>query len=156
MKKSERYIQYGVTAGAWFIIGLFVFLFFFICHEGLPVGEATDWLTFLFSQTWNPLGNPPELGIFPMICGSLYVSLLAVLLAVPVGTGCALFLSFFVSDRIRDILLAFIDMLAGVPSVIFGFIGLTVVVNRIGRIFELASGESILAAAIVLAVMLLP
>ena len=91
-----------------------------------------------------------------MICGSLYVSLLAVLLAVPVGAGCALFLSFFVSDRIRDILLAFIDMLAGVPYVIFGFIGLTVVVNRIGRIFELASGESILAAALVLAVMLLP
>lgn len=122
----------------------------------MPVGEETDWLTFLFSQNWNPLGNPPELGIFPMICGSLYVSLLAVLLAVPVGTGCALFLSFFVSARIRDILLAFIDMLAGVPSVIFGFIGLTVVVNRIGRIFELASGESILAAALVLAVMLLP
>ncbi len=84
MKKSERFIQYGVTAGAWFVIGLFVFLFFFICHEGLPVGEETDWLTFLFSQNWNPLGNPPELGIFPMICGSLYVSLLAVLLAVPV------------------------------------------------------------------------
>ena len=156
MKKSERFIQYGVTTGAWFVIGLFVFLFFFICHEGLPVGEETDWLTFLLSRNWNPLGNPPELGIFPMICGSLYVSLLAVLLAVPVGAGCALFLSFFVAARVRDILLAFIDMLAGVPSVIFGFIGLTVVVNRIGRIFELASGESILAAALVLAVMLLP
>ena len=93
MKKSERFIQYGVTAGAWFVIGLFVFLFFFICHEGLPVGEETDWLTFLFSQNWNPLGNPPELGIFPMICGSLYVSLLAVLLAVPVGAMCSV--SFF-------------------------------------------------------------
>lgn len=156
MTKAEKAGTYTIRVTALLTISVFVFLFLFICYEGLPVFAHTSVYSFLFSHTWNPLADVPAFGIGAMIGGSLYVSFLSVFFALPIGAGCAFFIEFCTPSGVKGVILAFIDMLAGVPSVIFGFIGLTVVVKGMERIFDLSTGECILSAALVLAVMILP
>jgi len=173
MTKAEKAGAYTIRVTALLTISIFVFLFLFICYEGLPVFTHTSVYSFLFSHTWNPLADVPAFGIgamigggpvcsfffslqLAMIGGTLYVSFLSVFFALPIGAGCAFFIEFCTPSGVKGVILAFIDMLAGVPSVIFGFIGLTVVVKGMERIFDLATGECILSAALVLAVMILP
>jgi len=91
-----------------------------------------------------------------MVLTTLYVAVLAVAIAAPLGIMAAIFLNYFAANRLTRWALAFIDLLAGVPSVIFGFIGLLVVVQSMETWLGMSAGESVLAAALVLAVMLLP
>lgn len=137
-------------------IGVFLFLFLFIGYEGMPVFSLTGGYTFLFTTAWNPTAARPELGIGTMLAGSLYVSFLAVLMALLFGVGCAVYIIFCAPRRWREMLLSFLDLIAGVPSVIFGFIGLTTAVRFMERSLSMSTGECVLAAAVVLAVMILP
>jgi len=91
-----------------------------------------------------------------MILATLYISFLAVLFAVPFGVGCAFFLCFCVKKEVSKVILSFIDMLAGIPSVIFGFLGLILLVKFMEQRFNMVTGESVLAGAILLSIMLLP
>jgi phosphate transport system permease protein len=91
-----------------------------------------------------------------MILGTVYVSFLSIIIAVPLGVGCAFYLSFCVNKRLSKVILSFIDMLAGVPSVIFGFLGLIILVKFMEEHFNMVTGESVLAGGILLAIMLIP
>lgn len=142
----------GVTLAA------LAFVIFFIVKEALPTFSEVSLREFLFTSEWMPvegIGSGPRFGIFNFISATVYVSLLAMLIAVAVGLGAALYLSCAASAKVRDVMYPFIDLLAGIPSVVYGFIGLTVLV----RLFLKAgvhTGSCVLAAAILLAVMLLP
>lgn len=133
------------------------FVIYFIVKEALPLFSEVSVLEFLFGQKWMPIDytGVVSFGIFNFIAGTVFVSLVAMVLSSIIGLGTAMFLSCVATERMRGILYPFIDLLAGIPSVIYGFIGLNVLV----KIFLKAgvrTGSCVLAAGILLAVMLLP
>ena len=133
------------------------FVIYFIVKEALPLFSEVSVTEFLSGQKWMPIDytGVVSYGIFNFIAGTVYVSFVAMVLASAIGLGTAMFLSCVASEKIRGILYPFIDLLAGIPSVVYGFIGLNVLV----KIFLKAgvrTGSCVLAAGILLAIMLLP
>lgn len=143
-----------LTAGA---VSILAFLIIFIFLESLPAFREIGVLPLLTGTKWYPVafGGQPAYGILPMLLATLYVSVIAVALALIMGIGMALYLSCVAGNRQRAVLGAFLDLLAGIPSVVYGFVGLMVIVKlfeKLGR----SAGESILAGGILLSIMILP
>lgn len=158
MRKVEDKFVHGIM-GLFCLLTvlLLAFLIYFIVQESLPAIREVGLKGLLLGDSWRPLiySDEPSYGMRNMILSTLYVSTLAVLFALVIGVGCALFLACRASARQRALVMPYIDLLASIPSVIYGFIGLYIVVKffeKLGR----ATGESILAGGIVLAVMILP
>ncbi|GBF33240.1 phosphate transport system permease protein PstC [Desulfocucumis palustris] len=126
---------------------------FFIFYEGFPFIKENGAGNFLFGNIWSP--DDGVFGILPMIVGSLYVTAGALVLGVPLGVGCAIFLVEIAPKRVTRILRPAIELLAGIPSVVYGFYGLAVLVPLIMNIWG-GKGFSVLAASIILAIMILP
>lgn len=126
-------------------------LFLFV--NGIPAMAEIGLPEFLFGDTWKPSSD--EFGIFPMIIGSLYVTAGALVIGVPIGILTAIFLSRFAHARFARILGDGVELLAGIPSVVFGFFGLMVIVPFI-RDYMPGRGLSLLAAALILGIMILP
>ena len=126
---------------------------FFLFVNGAPAIKEIGVFQFLFGKTWRP-GNG-DFGILPMIVGSLYVTAGAIIIGVPIGILTAVFLARFCPERIYPIMKAGVELMAGIPSVVYGFFGLVVLVpfvrNTIG-----GKGYSILTASILLGIMILP
>lgn len=133
------------------------FVIYFIVREALPTFQEVSLHDFLLGQRWMPIAytGSTAFGIFNFIMGTLFVSLIAMLIAVAVSLGAAMFLANVASDRARSLLYPFIDLLAGIPSVVYGFIGLVVLVKFFIRV-GVHTGSCVLAAGILLAIMLLP
>jgi phosphate transport system permease protein len=123
--------------------------------NGLPAIGKIGALKFLLGTEWAPSDIPPAYGIFPMILGSLYITAGAVVLGVPLGILTAMFLAGFCPPPLHKILKPAVDLLAGIPSVVYGFFGMGVIVPVI-RWLPASNGSSILAASILLGVMILP
>ncbi len=112
---------------------------------------------FFGGKEWIPTATPSaQFGILPLILGTLWVSLAAILLALPLGVGVAIYLAEIAGAHLRNVLKPLIELLAGIPSVVYGFFGLVIVVPFIQKIFNLPIGETGLSGAIILAVMALP
>ncbi|GHT41875.1 phosphate transport system permease protein [Bacteroidia bacterium] len=112
---------------------------------------------FFGGQEWQPTATPaPQYGALPLVLGTLWVSLFAILIALPLGLGVAVYLSELAGDRTRKILKPTIELLAGIPSVVYGFFGLVVVVPFIQKTLQLPVGETAFAGSLILAVMALP
>ncbi len=126
---------------------------FFLVKESAPAFAEAGVGGMVFGTHWLP---PALYGLAPMIVGSLMATAVAVLLGVPVGLLTAIFLAEIAPARLVKIMRPAIELLAGIPSVVYGFFGLVVIVPLIEQIFGVASGASILAGAIVLAIMILP
>lgn len=113
--------------------------------------------SFFFGKEWFPTAEPAaQLGVWPLIMGTLWVSLGAILLSLPLGLGVAIYLSEIASDKLRRVIKPLIELLAGIPSVVFGFFGLVIIVPIIQRWFDLPVGETALAGSVILAIMALP
>ncbi len=143
----------GLTVTAVFIL---LFIIIFIVRESLVVFSEVAPLDFLLGRDWRPVSTPPRIGLLPIISASLALSGLALLLALPAGIGCSLFLSQVCPEMLKRKLRPFIDIMAGIPSVIYGFVGVVVLLPFLEQAFQLSSGDSLLAGGIVLAVMILP
>ena len=130
-----------------FIICLFLFM------NGIPAIQKIGFIDFIFGLKWKP-GNDLY-GIFPMIAGSLYVTAGAIIFGVPVGLMTAIFLSKFCPKKLHELLKPAIDLLAGIPSVVYGFFGLMVIVPFVRNVFG-GNGSSILTASLLLGMMILP
>lgn len=132
------------------------FIIIFILKESLPLFKEIGLKEFILGRRWKPVSVSGQyLGILPIISATLYVSFTAVFIALPVGIGCSIFLSCVLPLKIRNILKPYVDILAGVPSVIYGFMGLVILV----KFFEnmgMATGETVLAGGILLSIMILP
>lgn len=126
----------------------------FLFGSGLPFFAKYGVLDFLTGVKWAPLRN--IFGILPMIVGSLYISLGAVLLAAPVGVMAACYVVYFASAPMQKVLRPAVKLMAGIPSVVFGFLGLMLLVPFIRDVFDISAGNTILAAAVLLAMMILP
>ncbi len=112
---------------------------------------------FLSGQQWFPTAEPVVLlGVLPLILGTLLVSFFAILFALPVGLATAIYMAEVAPEKVRKILKPIIELLAGIPSVVYGFFGLIVIVPLIHDLFDLPVGETALAGSIVLAIMALP
>jgi phosphate transport system permease protein len=155
MKNNSREIsmKYVFLASACVSVGAVILICIFMFANGVPAMVKIGLGRFLFGMKWKP--ELDMFGIFPMIMGSIVVTLGAVVLGVPVGILTAVFLARFCPNQIYSTLKSGVELLAGIPSVVYGFFGLTAIVPLIGRVGG-GSGTSILAASIVLAVMILP
>ena len=125
----------------------------FLFANGVPAIAQIGLPEFLFGTTWRPAND--IYGIFPMIVGSIYVTAGAILVGVPTGLLCAIFLSRFASGKIAAVLKPGVELLAGIPSVVYGFFGLMVVVPLVRSIGP-GNGLSLLAASFLLGIMILP
>lgn len=124
----------------------------FIFSNAFPAVQKIGAAEFLLGKVWKPLNN--KFGIFPMIIGSLYVTAGAAAIGVPVGIMCAVFMACYCPKGLYKILKPAVDLLAGIPSVVYGFFGLVVIVPAVRFIF--GSGKSIFTASVLLAIMILP
>lgn len=146
----------GVFLGAaLFSIIAVVLICVFLFAGGVPAIGKIGVTSFLFGKEWSPTDEPPSFGIFPMILGSLYVTAGAVLIGVSVGVLTALFMASFCPPRLHKVLKPAVDILAGIPSVVYGFFGLVVLVPFV-RVHFGGSGSSILTASVLLGIMILP
>lgn len=131
------------------VILICVFLF----ANGVPAIKEIGFADFIFGKTWRP-GNDIY-GIFPMIMGSIYVTAGAIIIGVPIGVLSAIYLARFCPKKLYKIIKPGIELLAGIPSIVYGFFGLVVLVPFIRNTFQ-GNGNSILSASILLGVMILP
>jgi phosphate transport system permease protein len=113
-------------------------------------------IPFLFGDTWAPTATPPLFGILPLVVGTLLVTIGAILFAVPLSIGCAIYVSELASPRVKSVLKPAIELLAGIPSVVYGFFGLIVLTDFIRVTFDIPTGETWLAASVILGIMALP
>ena len=135
-----------------FLVGITITLFL----EGLPVFKEVKVFQFLFGKAWYPTYDPPEFGILPLILGSLWVTLGAVFICVPLGVGSALFINEIAGRRMKAVLKPVIELLAGVPSIVYGFFGMAVVAPFLQRFLNLPVGLTAFTGSFILGVMATP
>lgn len=114
-------------------------------------------MSFLKGKEWFPTAQPvAQLGVKPLILGTLWVSLMAIIIALPLGLATSIYMSEIANESVRNIMKPLVELLAGIPSVVYGFFGLVIIVPLIQQVFNLPVGESGLAGSIILAIMALP
>ena len=126
----------------------------FLFANGVPAMNEIGIFDFLLGQTWRP-GNDIY-GIFPMILGSIYVTAGAIVVGVPIGLLTAIFMARFCPAKLYGILKPAVELLAGIPSVVYGFFGMVVIIPLVRQIFHLSSGDVMLTACLLLGIMILP
>jgi len=131
-----------------------IFLFMFM--ESYPVIKEYGIFRMITSMDWHPTSKPPSFGILPLIYATLAVTAGSIVISLPSGVMAALYLSEFSSHRTRELLKPVIEILAGIPSVVYGFFGLVVIVPFLQTAFGLSTGETAFTGALLLAVMSLP
>ncbi|MCX5633916.1 MAG: phosphate ABC transporter permease subunit PstC [Phycisphaerae bacterium] len=133
-----------------------VLIFLFLLKEGLAVFKIETPIKFLFGSKWYPISEPPQLGILPLILGSLLVTFGAAVISVPIGVACAIYIAEVAPTKLKEILKAGIELLAAIPSVVLGFIGMVTLVPWVKNIFHLPTGLTALSGSIMLAFMAMP
>ena len=155
-KIANTFCKVLIYVIAFVVAALMGIMLIHILKESIPALREVGIKMFLPSSEWRPVSAAPQYGLLPAVTGTLYVSGLAVLFAMILGVACACFLTFFMPKKLASVCLAFIDLVAGIPSVIFGFIGLTVLVKAFVKYLKMAAGQCVLVAGVVLGIMLLP
>ncbi|WP_326907438.1 phosphate ABC transporter permease subunit PstC [Sedimentibacter sp. MB31-C6] len=127
----------------------------FLLMRGIPAIAEIGFIDFIFNESWKPTNNPPSYGILSMIVGSIYVTAGAIVIGVPIGIMCAVFLAEFCPDNLYKIIKPAVNLLSGIPSIIFGFFGMEIVVPFVRETIG-GNGYSIISASIILGIMILP
>jgi len=149
----ERRVERLLLLSALSSVAILTLIIVFIFKEGLPAFRSAGLFSFITGKDWAP--SEQLFGILPMVLGSVWVTLGALILGAPTGVLCAVFLAEFAPPRLSDAARVSVQMLAAIPSVVFGFIGLMIVVPIIRDVLG-GPGFSVLASSIVLAIMILP
>jgi phosphate transport system permease protein len=131
-------------------------IIFFLLKDAIPLFEIVNIWDFLAGGRWNPTGKIPLYGAFPLIVGTLMVTLGAMVIAIPLSIGSAIFISELASEKIRSFVKPAIELLAGIPSVVYGFFGLIVLTDWLRVTFDQPTGESLIAGSILLGIMAIP
>ncbi len=153
LERNEKLIRLALLLVAFSAVSILLVITIFIFGEGTPVMFRYGLQKFLFGLDWFPLEK--SYGLLPMIIGSLFVTAGALVIGVPFGLACAIVLTEFSSKRLRRILKPIIELLAGIPSVVYGFMGVVILVPFIRDNLG-GPGLSVLAASIILGIMILP
>ena len=160
MAQKKKWFEAAVH-GIFLILGLItvgcvLLITVYLIVSGIPAIREIGLLKFLFGRTWASTASQPQYGILPFILTSVYGTAGAIALGVPVGFLTAVYLSKVAPKGVRTVLQSAVSLLAGIPSVVYGLVGMLVLVPAIRKAFHLPDGASLLAAILVLAVMILP
>lgn len=139
-----------------FSVAVIFFILAFLFYDGFPIFVQAGLPAMLTGLVWNPTGTPPLYGTLPLIAGTLLVMLGAMAMAVPLGIGSAIYIAELAHPRVKAVAKPAIELLAGIPSVVYGFFGLIVLTDWIRVTFGVPTGESWLAGSILLGIMSLP
>lgn len=153
---KEKLLAWSVQATACLGILIMAFILMFLAREGLPVLKAASLKDLLCGTLWYPAEEPAVLGMGPLILGSLSVTLLSCLFALPVGIGAAIFLSEAAPGWMRETMKPALELLGFVPSIILGFLGMVLIAPWLQSRFQLLSGLNCLNASLLLGVMMVP
>ena len=139
-------------------VAFVLFISIYLIVSGLPAIREIGLVNFLLGKTWAPTATTvePSYGILPFILTSVYGTAGAVVIGVPIGLMTAIFLAKVAPPRVAQVIRTAVELLAGIPSVVYGLVGMIVLVPAIRRLFGLSSGACLLAAIVVLAIMILP
>ena len=135
-----------------FLLGIIVLLF----RESLPLFTKVSVTDFLLGQAWYPTQTPPEFGILPLILASFLVTAGALAVCVPLGIGSALYINELAGSRQKMVLKPLVEILASIPSVVYGFFGMVIAAPFIQKIFHLPTGLNALTASLILGIMAVP
>ena len=158
--KKKRIFE-NIVHGIFLVLGLITVGFvlhitIYLIVSGIPAIKEIGLINFLFGTKWAPTEADPKYGILPFILTSVYGTAGAILIGVPIGFMTAVYLSKAANKRVRAVIENAVNLLAGIPSVVYGLVGMLILVPGIKKIFNVPDGASLLAAIIVLAVMILP
>lgn len=159
MKKNKLFEN--IVHGVFLILGLItvtcvLLITVYLVISGIPAIKEIGLINFLFGKKWAPTAAEPQYGILPFILTSVYGTAGAIIIGVPIGFLTAVYLSKVANKKVRAVIESAVNLLAGIPSVVYGFVGMLVLVPAIRKIFDVPDGASLLAAILVLAVMILP
>ena len=160
MKKKSNLLE-NMIHGLFLLLGLItvgcvLVISGYLVISGLPAIREVGLFDFLFGDTWAPTSAEPLYGILPFILTSIAGTAGAILIGVPVGFLTAVYLAKMAPKRVKEVMGQAVSMLAGIPSVVYGLVGMMVLVPGIREIFDIPDGASLLASIIVLAIMILP
>ena len=159
MKKNRLFEN--IVHGIFLILGLItvgcvLLITIYLIISGIPAIKEIGLFNFLFGKEWASTAAEPKYGILPFILTSVYGTAGAILIGVPIGFFTAVYLSKVANTKVRAVIEAAVNLLAGIPSVVYGLVGMLVLVPAIREIYNVPDGASLLAAIIVLAIMILP
>jgi phosphate transport system permease protein len=156
LRLGERIIEGWIFLSGLLAIVVLLGIIFILIKEGLPILTNTNPWDFLFGTHWYPLADPPVFGIAPFLVSTLMITLISTVVAVPIGVACAAYLSEVAPPKVSEMTKPVIEILAGIPSVMMGFIGLALLSPFVQSLFHLNTGLCGLTAAIMLSLMSLP
>ncbi len=159
--KNKKQLFENIVHGIFLILGLItvgcvLLITIYLVVAGIPAIREIGLVKFLFGKNWAPTSSDPSYGILPFILTSVYGTAGAIIIGVPIGFMTAVYLSKIANPKVKSVMKLTIGMLAGIPSVVYGLVGMMVLVPGIRKLFNIPDGASLLAAIIVLAVMILP
>ena len=137
-------------------VGCVLLITVYLVLSGIPAIRQIGLADFLFGPHWASTAAEPAFGILPFILTSIYGTAGAILLGVPLGFLCAVYLAKLATPRVKSVMGAAVSLLAGIPSVVYGLVGMMILVPGIRKLFHVPDGAGLLAAIVVLAVMILP
>lgn len=154
-KYSEKLMHFVFFISALISIISVLLICGFLFINGIPAINEIGLTNFLFGTKWAPSDIPAQYGIFPMIVGSIYITIGSLIIGVPLGVLTAIYLATTCPENIYKIIKPCIDLMAGIPSIVYGFFGMVFIVPIISNIFKV-NGNTILTASILLGIMILP
>ncbi len=160
-KRAGKRLLENTMHGLFLVLGLItvacvLLITVYLVISGIPAIRKIGLLPFLFGKVWDSTAAEPSFGILPFILTSVYGTAGAILLGVPVGFLTAVYLAKLAPAGVKRVMQAAVSMLAGIPSVVYGLVGMLILVPGIRKLFHVPDGSSLLAAIIVLAIMILP
>ncbi|MBI2191074.1 MAG: phosphate ABC transporter permease subunit PstC [Planctomycetes bacterium] len=153
---SERMIEAAIRFSGFVSIAFVVMIFLFLLTEGHALFRVTGLTDFLLGRNWHPISTPPQFGILPLLLGSLAVTAGASMMAVPLGIGTAVFIAEVAPKRLAGILKVGVELIAAIPSVVIGFVGMVLVAPVVREFFSLPVGLTAFTGSLMLALMSMP
>lgn len=160
MKKNAKFIE-NTVHGVFLMLGMItvasvLLISVYLVISGIPAIGKIGLTDFLFGEKWAPTENPAAFGILPFILTSVYGTAGAILIGTPIGFFTAVYLSKMAHPKIKSMVSSAVSLLAGIPSVVYGLVGMLVLVPAARNLFQIPDGASLLSAIIVLSIMVLP
>ena len=160
MKKTANYIEKSMnvifTLCGFLAVGFVILITGFLLVSGTPAIGKIGITDFLFGTEWASTAQPPSYGILPFILTSVYGTFCAIIIGVPLGLMCAIFVAKMANDKVSRVVRTSVDLLSGIPSVVYGLVGMIIIVPLVREVFNLPDGANLFSAIIVLTIMILP
>lgn len=156
VKAIERAVKLLFTVCGFLVIGFVLLITVFLIINGLPAIKEIGFADFFFNTKWASTATPASYGILPFIMSSVYGTLGAVIIGVPIGILCAVFIAKTAPPKVAKTVSSAVDLLSGIPSVVYGLLGMIIIVPLVREMFNLPDGANLFSAILVLAVMILP